>query len=861
MVGGMVAYVFYWQEQEGQEVASHKVSSALSRLNADFARMQTANRDFANKLCANQSIAEDINKQDRSALSSLLKNAIEARNFAGFVTIFDQYGRVLYSSDTPAKSGYSQRGRNGSVDYVLTSLDSFTGLTLGLTPAQSISLTAMVPILGEAGRCAGIVAVSEPIDEEFLTGEAMKFALLSEPIADIDFVLLGVKDRNQISLTPGLVKEKLPFLRELGDHGVTALPSWREPGGTWQVSSVLNWLNDLLKKNNNAGFIKDKHFWQSLNLAAPGAKSSGHPYNADNAGSSVEIIGVIIATTAIHAEGIKPGFIMIISCILGMCAFLLSLVLCARITNFDRPVQALMERINLWQNTRTLPPPSGLSGTGLEMAQLIDQTFLNWQDEMHAVKAHLHKVSMEAGEKAEVAQGTDDQFANLNRQLANQNKQLSEFSRQLNYANQQAVFLQQELQAILQSTTEGFLVLDRYGNVISANNIFLNWLGVSEGEIAGRFCFDLVQKPGEGNNPSGQNPESGRAFVKHESDPSALIDQYFPEGLIYHAQSAEPIEVLLHLQPVAGHDSNIQGYILVVRDKSLRSEIAGLRTEIVNMLGRAIRGPLISAEKEWQHLLADTTQFFKPESAEPTKSKAKGQPPNIQQEWNQELNQELSDASKQRSAVPSNWAVLLDLHSRYQNLIRSVESLLAAHGQSVEQLPSFAPEGQQLVDGLGGIFPPGDAPKVESFPVSRLVGDCLEEVANLARERQLLLDHKTSTALPSLSGNRALIKSILIPAVDKMISITAPGGKVRVESSLKDKEIQLSISSSGPALAEEEIADMFAGFIPGKHNEDSYGSRLSLYLARNNTERIGAHIWAQSEASRGTTVYITFPTG
>ncbi len=584
----------------------------------------------------------------------------------------------------------------------------------------------------------------------------------------------------------------------------------------------------------------------------------------------MEIIGVILATTAIHAAGIKPGFIMIISCILGMCAFVLALVLSARMTDFDRPLQTLIGRVKTWQSEKTLPPPSGLVGAGSELAQLIDQTLLNWQDEVQAVKAHLHKVSMEAGQKAEVKQGTDDQFANLNRQLANQSKQLSEFSSQLNYANQQAVFLQQELQAILQSTTEGFLVLDRYGNVISANNIFLNWLGMSEGEIAGRFCFDLVQKPGQNKNGSGQSHEAGRAFVKHESGTASLIDQFFPEGLIYHAQSKQPVEVLLHLQPVAGHDSNIQGYILVVRDKSLRSEIAGLRMEIVNMLARAVRGPLVSAEKEWQHLLADSTRLFvkqavdaQPEQELQTagnKDAQSGQLDKIQHEWNKELNQQLGEELKRRSAgtvAPSGWQMLLDLHSRYQNLIRSVESLLAAHGQSVEQISSAAPEGQQLVEGLGGLFPAGETAKVESFPVSRLVGECLEEVANLARERQLLLDHKISTALPNLTGNRALIKSIVIPVVDKLISITTPGGKVRVESSLKGKEIQLSVSSSGPPLEEEEIVDMFAGFIPGKHNEDSYGSRLSLYLARNNAERIGAKIWAECEF--GTTVYITFP--
>ena len=140
-------------------------------------------------------------------------------------------------------------------------------------------------------------------------------------------------------------------------------------------------------------------------------------------------------------------------------------------------------------------------------------------------------------------------------------------------------------------------MLDGYGNVISANNIFLHWLGMSEAEIAGRFCFDLVRKPGEKEMMQVTENEATWAFVKHESNTAALIDQFFPEGLVYHSKSKQVVEVLLHLQPIAGQDNNIQGYILVVRDKSLRSEIVKLRMEMINMLTRAIRAPLVSAEK------------------------------------------------------------------------------------------------------------------------------------------------------------------------------------------------------------------------------------------------------------------------
>jgi signal transduction histidine kinase len=71
--------------------------------------------------------------------------------------------------------------------------------------------------------------------------------------------------------------------------------------------------------------------------------------------------------------------------------------------------------------------------------------------------------------------------------------------------------------------------------------------------------------------------------------------------------------------------------------------------------------------------------------------------------------------------------------------------------------------------------------------------------------------------------------------------------------------MRLSVTSSGPGLPEEEITDMFAGFIEGKHTENTYSQRLSMYLARNNVERLGGKIWAESEAGRGIGIYFTLP--
>jgi K+-sensing histidine kinase KdpD len=235
---------------------------------------------------------------------------------------------------------------------------------------------------------------------------------------------------------------------------------------------------------------------------------------------------------------------------------------------------------------------------------------------------------------------------------------------------------------------------------------------------------------------------------------------------------------------------------MVLRDKSLHSEAHRLRNEIVAMLQESIRGPLVVADQKWSSVLTTTSKQFGGTALGPA---------------------------------------LIDLHSNYQALMAVIDSLLMMHTGIV----------------------PTQVVQREQVSVTRLIGDCLEQVAQQARAHQIMLDYKTVTGLPSTAIDKDILRDIVIQLLEKMISVTAPGGRVRVESTAKNNEIRLSIFSSGPALPAGEIEDMFAGFIQGKHTEDTYSSRLSLYLVRNNLERLGGKIWAESD--RGTYFYFTLP--
>lgn len=776
MVLGSLGYSLVLSLQDGKNFAARKVDAAIGKIRSDFAQIQANNRELALHMAHEPSFLSAYSGQDRSAVANSIRTAMDQRGFAGFVTVIDERGRIFYSSDTPIKYGSSARERSAEVDHVFRTLAHYMGAAC-FTPTGVITISSMVPLGIANGRVSGVIAASQPLDSEFLIGEVTKLAILPDPIPGIDLLLLNGRDGNLVQATPAVLNENSSFVRSLRESGIRALPnSW------WD--KISNWFAGLFQ--SAGAFERSGRWWRQLNLE--GVPSRG--------GTSPELIGVLLVSTPIPSVASRIASSLYLYATTGALAMLAAMILIAWLSKgLTAPLNVLMKRVSdLAEQKQTVTSAEGLTGEWKDLSEQIDGALVSMRSNIQNLKSQITRLNDETEEPKESKEGSNNvQFDALNRQVSAQSRQLSELSKQINYASHQTVALQQRLDAVLQSSTEGFFILDQFGNVLSANPVLLNWLGVQEAEIAGRLYFDLVRKPGE---PKGSD-QPGRAFSKRSTDPHALINDFYPEGVIYNKRTDKVIEVLAHLQPVGGPDATIQGYVMVLRDKSLRSEIAQLKSEILAMLSDSIRSPLVNAETTWQTILRNSSQTM--------------------------------HASVGQS--------LVELHRTYETLLGVIDSLLMIHG---------------------GVVPASAAPR-ESFMLTRLVADCMEEVAQEARDRQLSLDYKTTTALPNMTGNRDAIRAVLIQILERMISGTAAGGRVRVETVAKGPEIKAAVSSSGPALSEAEIADMFAGFIPDKHTEDTYSARLSMYLARNQIERLGGKIWAESEAGRGTVIHFTLP--
>ena len=738
-----------------RDKAKALVQPAVKNVNKEVIDLYARNSELGNTIANDGNFKQAISAKDRAAVAGIIKSYFDRAGFSGYGTVITENGTVFYSSDSPAKFGYTtDKDQNRTLIGLALSGQPQQALCI-LSTTGTTTLSSVVPVRASSGIPA-VLAVSTPFGNDLLQGMERKVKVTSEA-KDFDLVFYEMLQGRVVACSPGLQNVQPSFLGKL---------------------------NNAQSANNIGETEADGRLWRPIPIWGPPKENNPQK----------QAFGLIYVSAPI--QNTTPNAFILLSQ-LGVAAgaaLMLSLLFASGLNQrFNTSIRFLKQRAkDLAANKQELPSLSVLDGDFLELAEMMDTALSSPRAIVQNLKTAVKEQNEEIVEKQRQIDAMNSQLEMVNRQMSAHNRQSLEVSSQIETANRHAFQVQQKLAAIMQCSTEGFLILDPYGSVLDANPTIVNWLGMDEREIAGRLVFDLVRKPGEQRN-------TGVTFAHPGSGPGDLINQFFPEGTVFHRYQDKHVEVLMHLQPVVADEQQIVGYVMVMRDKSLHAEVARLRNEIVTMLSQDIRTPLGAGEKI----------------------------------WNPVLNSQLQGAS------PPLTQNLIELHKIYLQMIGVVDSYLMIYG-------GFVPPQEEQI------------PR-EQVAVTRLIGECLEQVSQQARQAQIMLDYKTVTGLPTTAIHKEIAQELILKLLQKMISVTAPGGRVRAETTVKGKEIRLIISSSGPALQAVEIEEMFVGFIDGKHTEDTYQERLSLYLARNNAERLGGRIWAESEAGRGTAIFLTLP--
>jgi signal transduction histidine kinase len=755
MVIGFAGYSFVLEYLGVRSTAEHRLDQTTNRLTHDFDQLASSNQTVASVVARDSTFNSAFMQYDRAATASALSSIIERTGFDGFIAILDPNGTIFFSTETPARHGVSVRALNPGVDFAVSRNQNWSGPAI-VSAAGTVSITSMMPISGGAG----VIAASRPLNSEFVTGAVMRYGLGSNRVGPIEMSVVSAPEGRVLSATADLFKNNDGFLNKIAQDGFKSLPS--------------------------GVFDTGNHLWRNFVLS----QGKG------------DDIGSVLIATPIENLWWKVRDVLQQAAIVGGIALALGFFFSATLSaNINSSLNFLIQHTrDLAAQKPVLASLEGLSDEWLELGEFIDTAVSSLRTTIANLKNQIleqpigasssgKSTSSKSSEKNVAGDGAN--LDNLNKQLSAQSKQLGELSRQLQFANQQIIQLKQKLGAVLHASIDGFLALDPAGKILSANAVFLSWVGSGEAEIAGRNYFEVVRKADEATGHSGQVLPASASLSAEE------FQSCFAADVVVHGMlNSTVIELFAQLVPIAGSDKQVAGWIVSLHDKSMGAESAQLRADIVSLLSESIRKPLIDIEPAWLSVIDNTV-----------------------------------------SMPPSAGQQLAEIHNHYKQLLSVVDSLLMVYG---------------------GFVPPPIVPR-ERLSVSKLIRDALEEVSGFAAQQKITLDYKTTTGLPSLYSDRDTIHRILLQVLEKILTVTENGGHVRIESTLRDKEMCIGVIGSGPSLLKEDLSDMFAGFIEGKHDESSHRARVSLYMARNSVERLGGKIWAETDDSKGAAIYFKLP--
>lgn len=117
-----------------------------------------------------------------------------------------------------------------------------------------------------------------------------------------------------------------------------------------------------------------------------------------------------------------------------------------------------------------------------------------------------------------------------------------------------------------------------------------------------------------------------------------------------------------------------------------------------------------------------------------------------------------------------------------------------------------------------------------------------------------------SPDLPMVLADRTRLRQVLNNLLHNTLRHTPEGGVVVIEALVRDGEVEVAVTDTGPGIDPEELPHIFDRYYrterSGRHQG---GSGLGLAIVKQLVEAQGGHVWAESRLGEGTSIRFTLP--
>jgi signal transduction histidine kinase/DNA-binding response OmpR family regulator len=176
--------------------------------------------------------------------------------------------------------------------------------------------------------------------------------------------------------------------------------------------------------------------------------------------------------------------------------------------------------------------------------------------------------------------------------------------------------------------------------------------------------------------------------------------------------------------------------------------------------------------------------------------------------------------------------------------------------------------GKHLLELLNDIL---DLSKIEAgqmvlnrseFAVRESLEYCLSMVRERALKQRILLSLEVDSEVGLIDADRLRFRQVVLNLLSNAVKFTPDGGRVDIRACIRDQDLVVEVTDTGPGVAAEDRQRIFDAFQQGaRHPEQTEGTGLGLTLSNRILELHGGRIWVESEAGNGSTFGFALPTG
>jgi len=149
----------------------------------------------------------------------------------------------------------------------------------------------------------------------------------------------------------------------------------------------------------------------------------------------------------------------------------------------------------------------------------------------------------------------------------------------------------------------------------------------------------------------------------------------------------------------------------------------------------------------------------------------------------------------------------------------------------------------------------------EDVDINEVVKSSYESLRRKISEKNLQVEINLKEEIPGIKGNRFLLEQMLINLIDNAVKYTPESGRLTINTSSEDSNVNLEISDTGIGIPKENLNRIFERFyrVDKTRSRKLGGTGLGLSIVKHIAIIHNGKIDVESEVGKGSRFIITLP--